>query len=455
MKNKMKKSVVKILTVIFCMVTVFTTTILPAFAAYNPDVYDSDSLEEYPYMEIVLDRENSVNIPNIANAYNDVIYGDGVEISIDWEFEELEYYTCLCCNIQHEASYVGFGDGSGYFGVFSNCYTYEGGTTWEMFVDNGEIGFRFKYDSYGYALEDYPKADTDPNEYYYMLVMFRYNEARYGYGRVLTRGLGTGEDMSYHIFELSGYVMSDQQFVLRHYNTGRTPTIDSDCISYLEDLGVIDVSHPYHEAMVSNGAPSYSDGYNNGYDAGYDDGYDAGYSDCEQEYENSSNEEIDGWLQDAYDNGYSDGYDTGYAEGTADSSAASTAGIEQGVKQSKLESYRAFQILQGKNPDDLTNIEAELAKDWTTIVGDHFLYGYTQGDEAGYTRGYDEGIKESGEYSTAFKDMAFAIFEAPVVLVDGMLGFDLFGINLAAFFKTIITVAVIAAIVTVLVKFIL
>ena len=80
MKNKMKKSVVKILTVIFCMVTVFTTTILPAFAAYNPDVYDSDSLEEYPYMEIVLDRKLSekrifpaIDIPKTSTRREDLL----------------------------------------------------------------------------------------------------------------------------------------------------------------------------------------------------------------------------------------------------------------------------------------------------------------------------------------------------------------------------------------------
>ena len=125
------------------------------------------------------------------------------------------------------------------------------------------------------------------------------------------------------------------------------------------------------------------------------------------------------------------------------------------MKQSKLESYRAFQVLQGKNPDDLTNIEFELGKDWTTIVTEHYAFGVLKGKDQGYGEGYYDGNKEAGGYSSAFKDVVFAIFEAPVNLVNGMLDFDLFGINVASFCKTLITVSVVAAIVTVLVKFVL
>lgn len=125
------------------------------------------------------------------------------------------------------------------------------------------------------------------------------------------------------------------------------------------------------------------------------------------------------------------------------------------MKQSKFQAYQAFQILKGENPDDLTNIDALFAKDWTTIVTEHYAFGVLKGKDQGYGEGYYDGNKEAGGYSSAFKDVAFAIFEAPVNLVNGMLDFDLFGINVASLCKTLITVSVVAAIVTVLVKFVL
>ena len=215
------------------------------------------------------------------------------------------------------------------------------------------------------------------------------------------------------------------------------------------------VSHPRYSFAAGDDAGSYDSGYSAGYNDGHEAGYDEGYEDARIEFEPGTDTGVEDQYQNGYDDGFSAGYDTGYDEGTADSAGSSAAGIEEGVKQSKLASYRAFQVLQGKNPDDLTNIEFELAKDWTTIVTEHYAFGVLKGKDQGYGEGYYDGNKEAGGYSTAFKDVAFAIFEAPVNLVNGMLDFDLFGINVASLCKTLITVSVVAAIVTVLVKFVL
>lgn len=97
--------------------------------------------------------------------------------------------------------------------------------------------------------------------------------------------------------------------------------------------------------------------------------------------------------------------------------------------------------------------------------------GYAEGEVAGYGSGYnvghDDGYAEGFNYgvlkgetdalndTNTFKDMIFAIFEAPINLINGALNFDILGINVLALVKTLITLAVVAAILTLLIKFIL
>ena len=56
--------------------------------------------------------------------------------------------------------------------------------------------------------------------------------------------------------------------------------------------------------------------------------------------------------------------------------------------------------------------------------------------------------------SSTFKDVVFAIFDAPIRLIDGMLNFDIFGINLSGVVKTLITLAVVALVVFSILKFV-
>lgn len=129
------------------------------------------------------------------------------------------------------------------------------------------------------------------------------------------------------------------------------------------------------------------------------------------------------------------------------------------------------------------NSDASGAKPFVTISSPALLKSFTNGRVSGYSngysdaqkafyqKGYDTGYsaaeaKHANDYSnglakgrtdalngtSSLKDMIFAIFSAPSDLINGILDFDLFGINLATLVKTLITLTVTALIVVFLVK---
>lgn len=124
--------------------------------------------------------------------------------------------------------------------------------------------------------------------------------------------------------------------------------------------------------------------------------------------------------------------------------------------------------------DDIMLDESMLSKggftvEYPYIGGD---YGYNQGYalgslksdpdlwdtayQAGYGDGYEAGetnAMEGSKIADVIKDMVFSIFEAPSVLIGGMLNFDLFGVNLFGLVKTLLTLVVVGVIVFVLIKF--
>ena len=117
--------------------------------------------------------------------------------------------------------------------------------------------------------------------------------------------------------------------------------------------------------------------------------------------------------------------------------------------------YRSFMPKIGLDPDSLIDLGPVTAMSWAELTGGMFDSGVNEGYEAGYSIGYSDG-EANGELMTdGFKDMAFAIFEAPSVLVGSMLDFDFFGINLYSLLKTLLTMSVVAAIVIVLIKFVM
>ncbi len=95
-----------------------------------------------------------------------------------------------------------------------------------------------------------------------------------------------------------------------------------------------------------------------------------------------------------------------------------------------------------------------------------FCYGY----DIGYLRGTNDVAQDWEAYATemyykgqtealnikdTFKDAVFAIFDAPGQLLDGMLGFEIFGINFASTVNVLITLLVTGTIIAVLIKFLI
>lgn len=78
--------------------------------------------------------------------------------------------------------------------------------------------------------------------------------------------------------------------------------------------------------------------------------------------------------------------------------------------------------------------------------------GYAAGGEAGYSKGFSAGQTEAMNSNSTLKDLIFGIFSAPGELINGILDFDLFGINLASLVKTLLTLTIVALIVVFLFK---
>lgn len=122
--------------------------------------------------------------------------------------------------------------------------------------------------------------------------------------------------------------------------------------------------------------------------------------------------------------GYVDGYVAGYEYGV---DVGYDYGFEQGYGEGKMAGYE-----NGYN--------------------EGHDKGYAEGEKYGYDNGFGAGQDDMAKTTESFKDMVFAIFDAPVTLIDGMLNFDIFGINLAGLVKTVITLAVVALIVFAILK---
>ncbi len=148
----------------------------------------------------------------------------------------------------------------------------------------------------------------------------------------------------------------------------------------------------------------YSEGYNAGEDEGYNYGYNGGYM----------NGFIEGNSVGATE-GYNLGYDVGYSEGE-------NAGYNNGWTQGNNDGYQS-----GKED------------------------GYNNGVLVGEQRGRSDAL--NGTHT--FKEIIVAIFEAPVDLINGILDFDLLGINMASLVKVLLTLAITAVIVVILLKIIL
>lgn len=71
--------------------------------------------------------------------------------------------------------------------------------------------------------------------------------------------------------------------------------------------------------------------------------------------------------------------------------------------------------------------------------------GYSEGVRVGYNSGYNEGLEHGGEYT--FTSLVSSFVDVPVRTFTSLLNFELLGINLADFFMSLLTLAIIVTIV--------
>lgn len=92
------------------------------------------------------------------------------------------------------------------------------------------------------------------------------------------------------------------------------------------------------------------------------------------------------------------------------------------------------------------------------VYGDYqegYNVGYSVGYGVGYDYGYDNGYDDGSTSSYSVYSLIQSVLSAPFELMFNILDFDVFGINLASFVKTIFTFLCVAFIIIVALKFIL
>ena len=85
--------------------------------------------------------------------------------------------------------------------------------------------------------------------------------------------------------------------------------------------------------------------------------------------------------------------------------------------------------------------------DLTNQLQTEYKRGYEDGQNVGYTNGYNDGLNDSNQYS--FTSLIGAVIDVPVQTFLGLFDFELLDVNMASFFLSLLTLAVILAIVKV------
>ena len=153
-----------------------------------------------------------------------------------------------------------------------------------------------------------------------------------------------------------------------------------------------------------------------GREEGYEEGYDVGY-----EKGNTT----------GYDLGRTDGYNSGYREGHM---SGYDSGYEEGHIDGSVEGYNAGYSQAEDEFDEILHVRVDEAYD------------------NGYTIGYGKGAAASDKDSSAFSGMVFSLFDAPVQLVGSMLDFNIFGINMFSFVRVILTACMFGVVAMILIK---
>lgn len=100
---------------------------------------------------------------------------------------------------------------------------------------------------------------------------------------------------------------------------------------------------------------------------------------------------------------------------------------------------------------DLQEQIKDLQNDLSTFYNDGYNDGRAEGEDIGYANGYgigyNKGVADSGNYS--FTSLIGAVIDVPVQTFLGLFDFELLNVNMASFFLSLLTLAVILAIVKV------
>lgn len=358
---KMKKSAVKILTVVFCLVAMWVVFTLSASAASWTDYVEIPGVTiedpwDYPLWQLEIRNDTYSNITlNVGT----VLTGDNFRIAFDYVEDSFEACPCgSCCTdgmwpfddsgetyqktfVHDSGNNIPFvwetSGNTGYMITFGKFYVngksvvgYEGGDCAAVLAEvRSAANEEDFYNSYDYEEWElfFPKGEgAVPTFKRYSL----YWCGDCGYAsRVVTTGvlcsvenvratiqhIGGGEsffhDQYFQFFGGAGVFKITSPLMEHLMNVGGTGSGDTDG-SYQEGY-----DQGYQEGQASRDEDvenARSEGYNNGYQEGledaneeagnaYDTGYQAGWDDRQAD------------VNDAYDTGYSDGQTDGYQEG--------------------------------------------------------------------------------------------------------------------------------------------
>lgn len=188
------------------------------------------------------------------------------------------------------------------------------------------------------------------------------------------------------------------------------------------------------DAEAQGRADGYEDGLTAGYEIGEEAGYNSGYADG-QEY----GEEIgfgEGY-QEGYEGGvyagYADGYETGFAEGNANAEQRYQQGVIAGQQAGYSQGYTEGQTYG-----------------YETGYREGQEYTYPIAYQEGYDDGYEEGVASGEGGDTIITEnldigsIISAIPQGAKNIINGALGFEIFGINVAGTLTAILVVAIIA-----------
>ena len=227
---------------------------------------------------------------------------------------------------------------------------------------------------------------------------------------------------------------------------------DSTLFVTLASDGLYSKFLAYREGVTA-GAGTYEDGYNAGYSAGqtageqtgYQNGYNAGYTEGEgvgyntgytegnnTGYTNGQNSVInhpsdyDLYTQEQYNNNYNTGYTNG--------------------QSSVINRPQDYDLYTQSEYDANYNLGYNVGID--TGYANGYDKGYFDGDIDGYNNGvsdgYTDGYNASMNGKSSFKDLMFAIVDAPFNVLSNAFDFEIFGINLSYFLIAIVSLLLVA-----------